>query len=416
MLVARLETPCRDMLLTTDGGPYDSPGQTPPHVTAWVAPCRAIRSLAYGSQGDADRHDDRCRAPCVLRPGSFQEAVLAAVARAKAAVPAAESRIDTAAALCSRARWSCWRRDGRPGWAARRTGAQQYVVNGQCPCPDFPTAPGHLCTHRLAYGIAKRATELLQAPPTPLPAPSDQGAWGPSDALDDLSAEAVEADPGDTGLPPEQSATATLPQETAPLRSILQLIDGKPFVKYAGLLTMAHAQGLQQLEAWFTGVSDTLAVAQATATFRDGRRFSESGEATPENVGAGCGRTLPAWRSPGPRLAVSGMPSILPYVRSRSWGRNPRTACCGAPGPGSGWERESASWDEARTPAIQHTHGFSAMRGSRSGPASLMWRALLARLRPTSAVAQEETRGGRRWCTPGHLMPSLHTPVMKDLT
>src|SRR5205814_10294034 len=32
-------------------------------------------------------------------PGSFQEAVLAAVARAKAAVPVAESRIDTAAAL-----------------------------------------------------------------------------------------------------------------------------------------------------------------------------------------------------------------------------------------------------------------------------------------------------------------------------
>jgi hypothetical protein len=97
--------------------------------------------------------------------------------------------------------------------------------------------------------------------------------------------EAVEEDPGDTGVPPEQSATATLPQETALPAQYLQLIDGKPFVKYAGLLTLAHAQGLQQLEAWFTGVSDTLAVAQATATFRDGRRFSESGEATPENVG-----------------------------------------------------------------------------------------------------------------------------------
>ena len=66
----------------------------------------------------------------------------------------------------------------------------------------------------------------------------------------------------------------------------MQLIDGQPFVKYAGLLTMAHAQGLQQLEARFTEVSETRAVAQATATFTDGRRFTESGEATPENVGS----------------------------------------------------------------------------------------------------------------------------------
>src|SRR4030095_17254601 len=106
-----------------------------------------------------------------------------------------------------------------------------------------------------------------------------------SDALNGHTAEAVEEDPGDTGLPPEQSATATLPQETALPAQYLQLIDDKPFVKYAGLLTMAHAQGLQQLEAWFTGVSDTLAVAHATATFRDGRRFMENGGATPAHVG-----------------------------------------------------------------------------------------------------------------------------------
>src|SRR5205814_10363717 len=75
------------------------------------------------------------------------------------------------------------------------------------------------------------------------------------------------------------------PRETALPAQCVQLVDGMPLVKYAGLLTMADGQGLQQREAWFAGVSDTLAVAQATATFRDGRRFSESGEATPENVG-----------------------------------------------------------------------------------------------------------------------------------
>jgi hypothetical protein len=219
-----------------------------------------------------------------------------------------------------------------------------YVVNGQCSCPDFPTAPGHWCTHRLAYGIAKRVTELLQAPPTPLPAPSDQGAWGPSDALNGHTAEAVEEDPEDTALPPEQSATATLPQETALPAQYLQLIDGKPFVKYAGLLTLAHAQGLQQLDAWFTGVSDTLAVAHATATFRDGRRFSESGEATPENVGR---RVRPHFA----RLALTRAKARclrdalnIALCAVEELGEEPADGVLRRPlGPGSGWERESAS-------------------------------------------------------------------------
>ena len=224
--------------------------------------------------------------PTSRAQGSFQEAVLAAVARAKAAVPAAESRIDTAAALVLAGAVELLE-EGRTARVGSHTdGGPVYVVNGQCPCPDFSTAPGHLCTHRLAYGIAKRAMELLQAHPTPLSAPSGQAAWVPSDSLDVHTAEAAEEDHGKTGLPPERCETAALPPETALPAQYLQLIDGKPFVKYAGLLTMAHAQGLQQLEAWFTGVSDTLAVAQATATFRDGRRFAESGEATPENVGS----------------------------------------------------------------------------------------------------------------------------------
>jgi hypothetical protein len=77
----------------------------------------------------------------------------------------------------------------------------------------------------------------------------------------------------------------SLAEERAIPPQYLQLIDGKPFVKYAGLLAMAHAQGLQQLAARFSRVSETLAVAHATATFTDGRRFTESGDATPENVG-----------------------------------------------------------------------------------------------------------------------------------
>src|SRR5207244_1528515 len=173
---------------------------------------------------------------------------------AKAALPAAESRIDSAAALVLAGAVALLE-EGRTARVGSPTDDRPaYVVNGQCSCPEFPTASGHLCTHRLAYGIAKRAMELLQAHPTPLTAPSGQPAWVPSDSLDGCAAEAAEEDHGDTGLPPECSETPALPQETTLPAQYLQLIDGKPFVKYAGLLTMAHAQGLQQLEARFTRV------------------------------------------------------------------------------------------------------------------------------------------------------------------
>jgi hypothetical protein len=134
--------------------------------------------------------------PAARAQGSFQDAVLAAVARAKAAVPAAESRIDTAAALVLAGAVELLEEGRTARVGSHPDGSPVYVVNGQCSCPDFPTAPGHLCTHRLAYGIAKRATELLQAHPTPVSARSDQAAWGPSDALDGHAVKTAEVDHG----------------------------------------------------------------------------------------------------------------------------------------------------------------------------------------------------------------------------
>src|SRR5205807_6757779 len=130
-----------------------------------------------------------------------------------------------------------------------------------CACPENAQIPRGWCMHRLAGAIAKRASALVQArleilsaplQPEPLTAPEGEG----SEAL----------------------SRATIPPQ------YVQLIHGKPFVRYAGLLAMAHERGLQELEATFITVSEALAVAQATAIFTDGRRFTESGDATPDNV------------------------------------------------------------------------------------------------------------------------------------
>lgn len=60
---------------------------------------------------------------------------------------------------------------------------------------------------------------------------------------------------------------------------------GKRFVFYHALLREAQGQGLTALDVSFTYNDATLALAAATATFVDGRRYTEAGDATPDNVG-----------------------------------------------------------------------------------------------------------------------------------
>jgi hypothetical protein len=50
---------------------------------------------------------------------------------------------------------------------------------------------------------------------------------------------------------------------------------------------MAHEKGLCELGAEFVSVTAELALACAWATFKEGRKFRESGDATPTNVNAG---------------------------------------------------------------------------------------------------------------------------------
>ena len=72
-----------------------------------------------------------------------------------------------------------------------------FTVNGVCDCKDYPRAPEGLCSHRLAFGIARRAAELV--PLVPLREPFPDNDPGP-----------VEAPGGDPG-----SRTPPLPEAPA---------------------------------------------------------------------------------------------------------------------------------------------------------------------------------------------------------
>jgi hypothetical protein len=142
------------------------------------------------------------------------------------------------------------------------TGTKFYTVNGSCDCDDHARAPEGLCKHRLGVMMLKRVEGLLT-----------QG----------------ETEPSPAGTTPEASdepdATTSLPEASTKVPAhYLVLIQGKPFIKFAGLLQMAHEQHLVELsETWLYNDTE-LSLAHAVAIFEDGRRFEGSGDAPPQNV------------------------------------------------------------------------------------------------------------------------------------
>jgi hypothetical protein len=190
---------------------------------------------------------------------AFRAAVDQVAINAKTALPECNGRIEKAVAIVlagdvellagghARVRSQC---QGR---------AVYHLTNGACDCKDYQhAAPSGWCKHRIAAGLFKRATALVTHTLT----------------------QRAGASNGHTGA---QEAVPAQPTNGMPSQHLV-FIQGKPFVRYAGLLQMAHERGLTALTADWTFNSDDLSLAHAVATFQDGRRFEESGDATPANT------------------------------------------------------------------------------------------------------------------------------------
>jgi hypothetical protein len=82
----------------------------------------------------------------------------------------------------------------------------------------------------------------------------------------------------------EAEETGISPPGTRNLSRWIKKIHGRDFIEYQGLLALAHEQGLIELGAEFISVTPELALAAAHAYFKDGRKFWDAGDATPQNV------------------------------------------------------------------------------------------------------------------------------------
>jgi len=94
---------------------------------------------------------------------AFRTAVLHVADKAKLVLPDNASRIDKAVALVLNGFVEIV--DGKCRVASQTNGKTIYhQVNGTCTCQDFTQekAPNGFCKHRLAHGLYRRATEMVQ--------------------------------------------------------------------------------------------------------------------------------------------------------------------------------------------------------------------------------------------------------------
>lgn len=196
---------------------------------------------------------------------AWREAVAEIAEKAKQTLPECHGRVESAVKIVLAGDVELLP-EGKAKVASQSNGQTTYhVVNGECTCKDYSKAPSQWCKHRIAAGMQKRASALAK---TKL-AQRDSASTGQGNTPHQPAAPRPDA-PGETpqGIPPQH----------------VVLIQGKPFVKFIGLLQMAHARGLVALTADWTSNDAELSLAHAVATFQDGRRFEESGDATPANT------------------------------------------------------------------------------------------------------------------------------------
>ena len=92
----------------------------------------------------------------------WREAVAEIAEKAKATLPECNGRVDRAVAIVLNHDVELLE-DGKAKVASQSNGTVVYhLVNGECSCKDYAKAPSNWCKHRIAAGLYKRATALVQ--------------------------------------------------------------------------------------------------------------------------------------------------------------------------------------------------------------------------------------------------------------
>src|SRR5262245_52600003 len=93
---------------------------------------------------------------------AWRDAVAEIAERAKQTLPECNGRVDSAVKIVLAGDVELLP-DGKAKVASQSHGTTLYhIVNGECSCKDYAKAPSHWCKHRIAAGLAKRASALTK--------------------------------------------------------------------------------------------------------------------------------------------------------------------------------------------------------------------------------------------------------------
>jgi hypothetical protein len=210
----------------------------------------------------------------------FRALVADLAEKAKASLPDNNGRIDSAVKLVL-AGDVVLHDDGTATIGSRSNPAKTYSgVNGTCPCADYQRAPAGWCSHRIARALSLRLERAMRdtldaETAAEVPLNDEKAAMG-----ENTCAETIEDQSGSESFVESTNGVST---PMVPAEYIVW-IQNKPFVRFAGLLKMAHEQHLVELSEAWTYNDGELSLAHAVAIFEDGRRFEGSGDASPSNV------------------------------------------------------------------------------------------------------------------------------------
>ena len=93
---------------------------------------------------------------------AWRDAIAEIAEKAKQTLPDCIGRVDSAVKIVLNGDVELLP-DGKAKVVSQSNGTTKYfVVNGECECKDFQKAPSHWCKHRIAAGLAKRASALTK--------------------------------------------------------------------------------------------------------------------------------------------------------------------------------------------------------------------------------------------------------------
>lgn len=162
------------------------------------------------------------------------------------------------------------------------------VTAEACPCEAHLPEAHRPCVHRLAYWVQHQARNVFDSEVRKM---DDPGRGKGSAGGDGVAKRQAKNAAASVAMSPRE--TGRIPQQFLGERKNLKTGETTEFIRFPGLLALAHDAGLVSLKTEWTYNDTDVSLATATVVLKNGVMVTDCADSTPENVPA---MVKPHWR------------------------------------------------------------------------------------------------------------------------